>query len=103
MVSTEWQGTYRQVTKGLRIQRGAGHPDKVSERPRDPRTGAFRDVPPAPPTLIELDELDQFDVPALIAIGGIVRVEPVAETPAAAEAAEPPAPRRRAPREGTDG
>lgn len=66
---------YRQIAHRLRINRGPGHPDKVSERPRagarDRGWGAFLDSDESP-TLIEFDELDQVDVPGLLRLGAIV-------------------------------
>ena len=68
-VTAEQAGVYRQLAHKLRIQK-AGTPDRVSERPRHERTRRYLDSD-AEPTLVELREGDQVDVPALLAIGGI--------------------------------
>lgn len=61
---------YRQIAYRLRIQRGPGNPDKVSERPRASR-GKYLDSDEQP-TLIEFDEFDRADIPGLLALGAIV-------------------------------
>jgi len=67
--------TYRQMAHRLRIQRGPGRPDRVSERPRKGNRsfgwGEYADSDEQP-TLITFDEHDRVDVPALLAIGAIV-------------------------------
>lgn len=70
MVTAEQAGTYRQFTQRLRIQRGPGNPDLVSERPRDQKSRNYLDSD-AKPTLITLSEGDLADVPALLASGAI--------------------------------
>lgn len=60
---------YRQIAEKLRIQRGVGRPDKVSTRPRDKTSGRYLDADN--PTLIELDQWDQVDMPSLLADGAI--------------------------------
>lgn len=66
---------YRQFSHRLRIQRGTGRPDKVSERPRQGSKergwGDYLDSDDAP-TLIEFDALDQVDVRQLLKTGAIV-------------------------------
>lgn len=66
---------YRQLSHKLRIRRGPGRPDKVSERPRagnrEKGYGEYLDSDEAP-TLIEFEEFDQVDIPALIRAGAIV-------------------------------
>lgn len=66
---------YRQLSARLRVQRGAGRPDLVSERPTDPKTKRFSDSDESP-TLIEFDEHCQVDIPFLLAIGAIAEYEP---------------------------
>lgn len=72
-------GTYIQIAHRLRIQRGPGRPDKLSERPRagsrERGWGAFTDSPDKP-TLITFDEYDQVDVDALLRSGAIVPYTP---------------------------
>lgn len=71
--------TYRQIVHRLRIQRGPGQPDKVSERPRegsrDRGWGKYRDSDDAP-TLITFDKHDRVNVEKLLRIGAIVPYEP---------------------------
>lgn len=64
---------YRQVAHRLRINRGPGRPDKVSERPRAGRRGDWREFLDSDeaPTLIAFDEYDQVNIPALLAQGAI--------------------------------
>lgn len=65
---------FRQFSRRLRIQRGPGKPDKVSERPvQELSDGSIRylDSDEAP-TLITFDEHDQVDIPSLLSIGAIV-------------------------------
>ncbi len=72
---------YIQLAPRLRIQRGAGKADLVSERPhkRDKHGNvAFSDDPEKKPTLVEFDEHCQVDIPALLRIGAI-REQPVKE------------------------
>ena len=72
--------TYRQIAHRLRIQRGPGNPDRISERPRagsKGNWGAFLDSD-AEPTLITFDDLDQVDVAALLASGAIQAYTPPA-------------------------
>jgi len=69
---------YRQLTHRIRIQRGPGRPDKVSERPRDDVTGRFLDSDEEP-TLITFEEDDDVDIPWLLKIGAIVPWESAPE------------------------
>ena len=62
--------TYRQITHRLRIQRGPGRTDKISERPRNLMTGDFLDDA-SNPTLITFDEYDQVNIPYLLTLGAI--------------------------------
>ena len=64
---------YRQITHRLRIQRGAGRPDLVSERPRKQPRGRFLDEDN--PTLVEFDEHCQVDAEELLKMGAIVPYE----------------------------
>ncbi len=66
--------TYRQITHKLRIYRGPGRGEKVSERPRG-KNGAYQDSEENP-TLITLDEYDQVDVTKLLAAGIIAEYRP---------------------------
>lgn len=90
---------YRQVTLRLRIQRGAGHPDFVSERPRR-RIAAeqyeYTDI--ESPTLVSFDRHCQVDVEQLLRIGAIeqyeapaAKTEPAKATDATAADAKSPA------------
>lgn len=69
---------YRQLAHRLRIQRGPGNPDKVSERPRkgsrERGWGDYLDSEQNP-TLIEFDDLDRVDIDALLRTGAIVPYE----------------------------
>ncbi len=67
--------TYRQVTHILRIPSKLGGTHKVSERPREKKSGRFLDSPENP-TLIVIDESDAVDVDYLLRIGAIERYEP---------------------------
>ncbi len=71
--------TYRQIAHRLRIQRGPGRPDKVSERPREGSRekgwGKFLDSEDHP-TLITFDEHDQADIAGLLRLGAIVPYSP---------------------------
>lgn len=71
---------YRQIAHRLRIDRGPGRPDKVSERPRAGRQGDWREFLDSDeaPTLIEFDEFDRVDVAALLRQGSIVAHTPPA-------------------------
>ena len=75
MIDPQYIGvTFRQVTHRLRIQRGPGNPDRVSERPREGSRergwGAYLDTDN--PTLVTFDALDQVDVGSLLGIGAIM-------------------------------
>ncbi|MDO8704078.1 MAG: hypothetical protein Q7J84_03950 [Sulfuricaulis sp.] len=61
--------TFRQLSYKLRIQRGPGNPDKVSERPRD---SSKRYLDGDNPTLIVFEAGDQVDVDSLLSLGAIV-------------------------------
>ncbi len=75
---------FRQITHRLRIQRGPGRADKVSERPRA-ADRQYLDSDEAP-TLVTFDEYDQVDVSALLQMGAIVPWAP--EGPEAPEEPE---------------
>ena len=63
---------YRQVSRKLRWSLGPGLGERVSERPRDKKTGAFLDADT--PTLVEIGDADiaaGVDVDALLRIGAI--------------------------------
>ena len=75
--------TYRQISRKLRIQRGPGRPDKVSERPsRENKAGVrvYLDSDEAP-TLIEFDEFDIVDIDQMLRIGAIAAWSPPATGP----------------------
>lgn len=73
---------FRQLSARLRVQRGPGRPDLVSERPRERRAdgsaGRYLDSPEQP-TLITFDEYCQVDVEALLRIGAIAPYTPPTE------------------------
>lgn len=71
--------TYRLLTAGIRVQRGAGNPDLVATRPRNSRTGPFTDSE-AKPTLVTFAEGDQADIEFLLRIGAIAPHSPTAAT-----------------------
>lgn len=74
--------TFRQVSHRLRIQRGPGRTDKVSERPRvGSRERGWGDYRDGAPTLITFDEHDRVDVEDLLRIGAIVPWVPPEPTP----------------------
>lgn len=73
-VQAEQAGTYRQIAHRLRIQRGPGRPDLVSERPRN-KSGRYLDSA-AEPTLVTFDSYCQVDVDSLLRNGGIQAFEP---------------------------
>lgn len=72
---------YRQISGKLRIQRGPGRPDYVSERPRDPRTQRYTDL--EEPTLVSFDQHCQVDVEKMIRRHQIAELEPGTPAPAA--------------------
>lgn len=71
---------YVQLTRRLRVQRGPGHPDLVSERPLKLNARgefkAYLDDPDSGPTLVEFDELCQVDIPALLRSGALREYAP---------------------------
>lgn len=73
-VSKEQAGTYRQLAQRLRVQRGAGQPDAILERPRDKRTKTFLDGDS--PTLVTFAAGDQVDVAFLLSIGALATYNP---------------------------
>lgn len=80
---------YRQIAHRLRVQRGPGRPDLVSERPRRGSKkqgwGDYLDSPEHP-TLVEFDEYCQVDIPALLRQGAIAPREPREEVQDSGEA-----------------
>lgn len=79
------QGPFEQLAHRLRVQRGPGNADLVSERPRERIAGSdnYRYTDLDAPTMVSFDQHCLVDVDALIASGAI-RVP-------AAEPAEPKA------------
>lgn len=79
---------YRQLSARLRVQRGPGRPDLVSERPRDVKQdgslGRYVDSEEAP-TLVTFDAHCQVDVPSLLQIGAIAEYAPPAPEAAGEE------------------
>ena len=71
-------GVYRQLTWKMRWHTTDGA-DRCSERPRAPNRGAFLDLLPNPPTLVELTEQDRVDIADLIRCGVIVPYDPPPE------------------------
>ncbi len=69
MVTESQAGRYWQLSHRLRIARGPGVPDRVSERPRDRDSGRYLDY--ESPTVVEFEVGDLVDVPSLLAIGAI--------------------------------
>ena len=77
--------TYRQVTRRLRVQRGPGRPDLVSERPvelsakGEPKTDARGNVrytdSEESPTLVTFDEHCRVRVDQLLRVGAIAEHE----------------------------
>ena len=69
---------YRQFTLKLRVQRGPGRPDLVSERANreTDRGRVFLDLGPdgLPTTTVEFDEFCKIDVPSLIRSGAIAEL-----------------------------
>ena len=67
-------GTYVQLSRGLRISRGAGQPDRLSQRPmgEDRKGRFFKDDPTTNPTLVTFEIGDQVDVASLLRIGAIL-------------------------------
>lgn len=66
--------TFRQLSHRLRISR-PGQPDRISERPRDPKSLRYQDSD-ATPTLVSFEAGDQVDVEQLLRIGAIVPYMP---------------------------
>ena len=66
---------YRQITYKLRVQRGPGRPDLVSERPRN-KKGEYTDD--KKPKLVSFDEHCRVDVERLLRIGAIEEYTPPA-------------------------
>ncbi len=71
-------GVYRQLTWKMRWHTVDGT-DRYSERPRAPNRGRWLDLPPDPPTLVELSERDRVDVADLIRCGVIAPYSPPPE------------------------
>ncbi len=69
---------YRQLAWRMRWHTTDGA-DRYSERPRAPNRGLFLDLPPTPPTLVELTERDRVDIADLIRCGVIAPYEPPPE------------------------
>ena len=67
---------YRQLSPRIRVQRGPGKPDFVSERPRATPAGPFTDSDDAP-TLVE------FDADCIVNIGFLLRAGAIVEVQAA--------------------
>ena len=79
---------YRQLTLRLRVQRGPGRHDLVSERPnRKDKAGnrIYLDSDDSP-TLVTFDEHCQVDIPALLAIGAITEYTPPEPEPEGGDA-----------------
>ena len=74
---------YRQVSHKLLIQRGAGNPDLVSQRPRRGRRGSWGEYidSDAKPTLVEFDDRCIVDVEYLLKIGAIIEYTPPVTKP----------------------
>lgn len=75
-MSSKKPTVYRQVTIRLRIQRGPGRPDLVTERAYRVDRGTGRtvfldEIGKAEPTLVEFDEHCQVDVEHLLKLGAI--------------------------------
>lgn len=70
---------YRQYSHRLRVQRGPGNADLVSERANKGKNAdgnwVYTDSDKNP-TLIEFDELCQVDIPQLLATGAITEHAP---------------------------
>lgn len=96
MTGIEQPRTYVQIVERLRVQRGAGEADLVSQRPvRRNAKGervAFADDPDTAPTLVTFDERCQVNIPFLLRTGAIREHVAPAETSEAAAA--PSTPRR---------
>lgn len=69
---------YRQLTWKMRWHALSGG-DRFSERPRAPNRGRYLDLPPEPPTLVELSEQDRVDVADLLRCGVIAPYSPPPE------------------------
>ncbi len=69
---------YRQLAWRMRWHTTDGA-DRYSERPRAPNRGLFLDLPPTPPTLVELTERDRVDIADLIRCGVIAPYNPPPE------------------------
>ena len=69
---------YRQIAHRLRVQRGPGNPDLVSERPRAGRRGNWAEYLDSDekPTLVEFDKLCRVDAAHLMKIGAIIEYTP---------------------------
>ena len=89
--------TYRLITRGIRLNRGAGNADLVVERPfeRDNRGDIKRDArgttkyldSDEAPTLVEFDDLcSPSDIRFMLKTGAIVLHEDTEATPATAPA-----------------
>ena len=68
---------YRQIAHRLRVQRGPGRPDLVSERPRHKDSGRVLDSDEKP-TLISFDEYCLIDLDGLVRLGAIAIYAPPA-------------------------
>ena len=83
VVTSQQARTYVQIAHRLRIQRGPGKPDNVSERPREQKTGRYTDSDA--PTLITFHRGDLADVESLLA-NGAIEEQPAVPSPVANKA-----------------
>lgn len=70
--------TYRQITFRLRVQRGPGRKDLVSERPhkKDRHDNRIYTDSDEKPTLVRFDKYCQVDIPSLLQLGAIIPYTP---------------------------
>lgn len=66
---------YRQIAHKLRVQMGRGNPDWVSERPRNRKSGAFKDLDEQGRSATLVDVPDGAHVALLLKSGAIQTVE----------------------------
>jgi len=87
MLDPSLYGPWRQISRRIRVQRGSGRPDLVSERPvkgsgrRPDGSWAWADSEEAP-TLVTFDEHCRVDPLSMVAQGSLVAWVPPASAPA---------------------
>lgn len=80
---------YRQIAHKLRVQMGRGHPDWVSERPRNGKTNRYKDLDEQGRSATIVEIPDGAHIDQLLRAGAIQTIE---TEDASGESREPPEP-----------